>query len=92
VLRACHRWLLDHDTDYRHERLTIETWMEIHHIPPGQLDSAVQRPADTADRAPSTPSTPSTPKQTSTPSTPKQTQADTAPKQTNIPNTPQQNG
>jgi hypothetical protein len=44
VLRACHRWLIDHDTDYRHERLTIETWMQIHKLPPGQLDQIT--PAD----------------------------------------------
>lgn len=38
VLRASHRWLIDHDPDYRHEQLSIETWMAIHHIPPGQLE------------------------------------------------------
>lgn len=38
VLRACHRWLIEHDTDYRHERLSIEAWMQIHRIPNGQLD------------------------------------------------------
>jgi hypothetical protein len=78
VLRACHRWLLDHDTDYRHERLSIETWMEIHHLPPGQLESAVQRTADTApkqtqpDQADQQTNRPNTPQQTSTPSTPQQ--------------------
>ena len=38
VKRACHRYLMVHDHDYRIEQRSIQIWMTQHHIPTDNLE------------------------------------------------------